>query len=75
MGGGLSRDGRRGVVEVVSRDESGHFLGTSIVVLEGQTDPSCLEAIKCNEGFALAQDLHIVLVKLAFDCLEVVTNL
>lgn len=73
--GGLSRDGRRGATAAICRDEFGHFLGASVVVLDSQTDPPCLEAIACNEGLALAQDLNILAVKVASDCLEVVTNL
>ncbi|XP_073362125.1 uncharacterized protein [Aegilops tauschii subsp. strangulata] len=72
--GGLSRDGRRGAAAAICRDERGHFLGASAVVLNGQTNSACLEAIACNEGFALAQDLNIRKIKVASDCLEVVTN-
>ena len=72
--GGLSRDGRRGATTAICRDEHEHFLGASAVVLNGQTNSACLEAIACNEGFALVQDLDIRKVKVVSDCLEVVIN-
>jgi hypothetical protein len=72
--GGLSRDGSKGAAATVCRTEHGQVLGASVNVLDGQNDPACLEAVACNEGLALAQDLNIGTVCLASDCLEMVTN-
>lgn len=72
--GGLSRDGRKGARAAICRDEHRQYLGAFVIVMEGQTDPSCLEAAACNESFAFAQDLNIDYVKLASDCLHVVNN-
>lgn len=57
--GGLSRDGSRGAAAAVCRDAAGMFLGASVVVVKGMTDPACLEAAACNEALALASDLNV----------------
>ena len=72
----LEMAGRVHAASSLCRDEKGQFVGASVVVVEGQTDPSCLEATAsvCNEGFAPAHDLNIDAVTLASDCLQAVAN-
>lgn len=55
-----------GFAAVVCRDEHGKFLGVSAVVISGLTDATSLQAIACNEGLALAQDLQLQAIKVAF---------
>jgi hypothetical protein len=53
-------------VRAVCRSYAGDYLGASVIVFEGITDPGCLEALACREALALA---------LASDCLAVVKGL
>jgi hypothetical protein len=51
--------GRGGSAAVVCRDNEFNYLGSSVLVIEGVTDPATLEAIACREALALAEDLHL----------------
>lgn len=72
MDGGLSRNGTRGAAAAVCRDNQGTFLGASAIVVHSLTDPTCLEALACNEAISLALDLYLTDIQVASDCKEVV---
>lgn len=60
----------------VARDERGMFLGASMMVIEGITEPELAEVQACLvEGLALASDLMLQKFRLASDCLNVVRSL
>jgi len=59
----------------VAHDEAGQFMGASVLVLAGVSDPEMAEAIACREGLALAADLMIQRFKVTSDCLNVIRNL
>ena len=48
----------------VARDEAGNFLGASLLVLDGLTNPEVVEMVACWEGMAPTLDLvlqkHVV---------------
>jgi hypothetical protein len=71
---GLSRQGNKGAVAAICMDESGRYIGSSVVVYEG-FNPASLEAIACNEAISLALDLNERRVMVSSDCLEVINNL
>jgi hypothetical protein len=71
---GLSRQGNKGAVAAICMDESGRYIGSSVVVYEG-FNPASLEAIACNEAISLALDLNEHRVMVSSDCLEVINNL
>jgi hypothetical protein len=64
-----------GAVGVVCWDESGSFLGASMLTVQGISDPAIMEAIACREALALTQDLHLRRVTVASDYLAVVNDL
>ncbi|TVT99136.1 hypothetical protein EJB05_55521, partial [Eragrostis curvula] len=42
---------------VVAHDDKGTFIGVSVIVMEGLSDPETAEEMVCQEGLALASDL------------------
>jgi ribonuclease HI len=50
------------------------FLGASVLVDQGISDPATLEAMACWEALSLALDLHVK-VHVASDCLVVINSL
>ena len=59
----------------IARDEDGHFMDASVLVLWGIIDPEVMESIACREGMALAADLQADSFRLASDCLNVVNSI
>lgn len=73
--GAVSREGRKESYSAIARNETGHYMGSSTVLMEGLTDPEILETLACREGLSLATDLNISSVTLAFDCKNLITDL
>lgn len=73
--GAVAKTANKGAIGVVCRSEDGHYLGTSVVVLAGVTEPATLEAHACREALPLAEDLHVNKINVATDCLRVVNEL
>jgi hypothetical protein len=44
-------------IATIARYSEGKFLGASLVVLQGTSEPETLEAMACCEGFVLVSDL------------------
>jgi hypothetical protein len=59
----------------VCRDSEWAFVGASVVVVDGISDPRTLEAMACREAMALATDLNLQRFVVASDCAMVVNNL
>jgi hypothetical protein len=72
---GLPKTRAARVVAAVARSEAGVFLGASVVVCDGVFEPETLEAMAVREGLSLAQDLSLMSIKMASDCLAVVSSL
>jgi ribonuclease HI len=70
----LSKISRIGAVAAVARDETGKFLGASVVVVTGFSDAEQLEAMACREVLAHAADLDLLRFRVASDCLNVVRS-
>jgi hypothetical protein len=66
---------RGGSAAAVCRDEAGNYLGSSSLVIDGQTDPATLEAIACRESLALAEDLLLQNFVVSSDCKQVVNDI
>jgi hypothetical protein len=52
--GGAAKTQNKGAAAAVCRDADGRYMGSSVLVVEGITDPATLEAMACNEAVALA---------------------
>ena len=50
-------------------------MGSSVLVVEGITDPATLEAMACNEALALAADLNLTRMRIASDAKDVIRNI
>ena len=48
--GVVSRYGMRGSFSAVARSETGDYIGSSTVMIEGLNDPEILETLACREG-------------------------
>lgn len=59
---------------MLCRDAAGLYLGASVVVFDGLTDPETWESIACSEALSLTFDLNIQKIQIATDCLQVVRN-
>ena len=55
----LSKGSAVGSTAAVARDDDGMFLGASVVVMAGITDPEQLEALACRKSMSLPSDLGI----------------
>jgi len=64
----LSKNSSRASAAAVARDEAGNFLGASVVMMLGITEPEIMEALALREGMALAKDLSLRQVRMARDC-------
>jgi ribonuclease HI len=71
----LSKNSDKAAIAAVVRDEGGKFMGASVVVLEGVTDPEMLEALACRKGFAVAADLLLPRFRVASDCSNAVRSI
>jgi hypothetical protein len=72
---GLPKTRAAGVVAAVARSEARVFLGASAVIFDGVFESETLEAMVVREGLSLAQDLNLTSIKMASDCLVVVSSL
>jgi ribonuclease HI len=61
-------------IAAVCRSTEGRFLGASVLVIPGISDPATLESIACREALVLATDLNLSRIKIASDCLEVINS-
>lgn len=66
--GACSRVNSEGTFSAVCRDSNDKYLGSSVVIIAGVTDPAPLEALACREHLALVLDLSITHVVIASDC-------
>jgi ribonuclease HI len=71
----ISKNDLIAAAAAIARDDNGHFLGASALVLRGISDPEVMEAIACREGMSLALDLQVVNFRLASDNQNVVKNI
>jgi hypothetical protein len=71
----VSRGKDQGVAAAFCRGSDGIYLGASVIVVHGVTDPATLEALACREALALAEDLGIDQVFVASDCKTVVNDI
>ena len=55
----IDKNGQKGSISVVCRNEEGLYVGSSALVYQGLTDPTILEALSCREALALAKDLMV----------------
>jgi len=55
----LSKNSSRASAAAVARDEARNFLGASVVMMLGITEPEIMEALALREGMALAKDLSL----------------
>jgi ribonuclease HI len=60
---------------VVARDDKDTFLGASVMVRYGISDPETMEIMACNEGMALAADLLLSKIRLACDNISAIRNI
>jgi hypothetical protein len=71
----VSKNSGQGALAAVARSTEGVFLGASVVVVQGISDPEVLEALACQEGLDLASDLLLTKFRVASDCLNVIKSL
>jgi ribonuclease HI len=71
----VGKNTSRGSVAVIARSDTGVFMGASVVVFPGKTEPETLEALACREAVSLAYDIHARSVRVASDCLNVIRSL
>jgi len=55
----ISMNSSKASATTVARDSSGGFVGASVVVTKGISDPEIVEAVACRESLALAMDLML----------------
>jgi ribonuclease HI len=65
----------QGSVVAVARDDTGLYLGASVVVFPGKTDAKTLEALASREAVSLAKDINARRVRVASDSNNIVANL
>jgi ribonuclease HI len=71
----ISRNTLKSASAVVARDDKGTFLGASVMVRFGITDPETMEIMACNKGMALAADLLLSKIRLACDNISAIRNI
>jgi len=71
----ISKNSSKASASVVARDSSGMFVGASVVVTEGISNPEIMEAVACRESLALASDLLLQKIRVAYDNITVVRNI
>jgi len=71
----VSKNENRGAAAAFCRDNDGTYLGASVVVFVGITDPATLEALACREALALAEDLALERLFVVSDCKTVVSEI
>ena len=60
---------------MVCRDSSGLSLGSSVITIQGITDPPTLQALACREALSLAEDLNLNNLIIASDAKQVVSDI
>nr|XP_051221174.1 uncharacterized protein LOC127339353 [Lolium perenne] len=65
----------RGVAAAFCRDSNGDYLGSSVVVFVGITDPARSGSSAAREALALAEDLSLTHTYIVSDCQAVVTDI
>lgn len=73
--GAVDTQGQRGAIAAACRDRDGLFLGSSVVVFAGITDPKTLEVFAAREALALAADLNLQSIHIASDCEWVIKDI
>ena len=71
----ISNNSSKASASAVARDFSAMFVGASVVVTEGISDPKIMEAVACRESLALASDLLLQKIRVACDNITVVRNI
>jgi ribonuclease HI len=71
----ISKNTLKSASAVVARDDKGTFLGASVMVRYGITDPETMEIMACNEGLALTADLLLSKIRLACDNISAIRNI
>ena len=59
----------------MARDSSRIFVGASVVVTEGISDPEIMKAVVCRESLVLASDLMLQKFRVAYDNITIVRNI
>ena len=65
--GAVLRHWRGGTATTIYRDHSGPYLGYSVVIIDGASDPTVLETYACREALALVADLQLQNIIIALD--------
>jgi ribonuclease HI len=73
--GAVAKVANRGAAAAICRDHNGIYLGSSVMIFDGITDPGVLEALACREALALAEDLMLSSIYVASDCKQVVKEI
>jgi len=55
----ISMNSSKALASAVARDSFGGFVGASVVVTKGISNPEIMEAVACRESLALATDLML----------------
>ena len=71
----IDKNGHKGSISVVCRNEEGLYVGSSALVYQGLTDPMILEALVCRKALALAKDLMLQQLTVVSDCKPVVMDM
>jgi ribonuclease HI len=71
----ILKNSSKASASAVARDSSGMFVGASVMVTEGISDPEIMEAVACRESLALASDLMLQKFRVACDNITVVRNI
>jgi hypothetical protein len=71
----VSKTQDKGVAAAICHDNSCLYLGSSLLVYTGITDPAVLEALACREALALAADLGLSHFMVESDCKNVVADI
>ena len=71
----VDKNGQKGSISVVCRNEEGLYAGSSTLVYQGLTDPMILEALVCRKALALAKDLMLQQLTVVSDCKSVVMDI
>ena len=71
----LSKNSRMASVAAAARDGAGRFLGASVVVMMGISDPETMEVLALRKGLPLANDLSLSRVRMASDCATAVRGM
>jgi hypothetical protein len=54
---------------------AGYLSGASAIAFNCTTDPAVLETLACREAVALAKDLGLSRIRIAFDCKTTVSGI